>query len=245
MKNTFAFLFAALAPLTLLAEPTLLSVSAAAKNRAAKSVQSDRARLQILHMGGKVVVRPSPDGRFHIAVSDAENLGKKSGFLSSSPKVEAILEEVGQKNLRLRVAAVGSLTPTLRAPEESLLNAEEGVFSLDGSISIGGGPEIGDSYQSNSKRPLCTLTVLVPVAHMEHLSVVNAHGNIEIQNVVFEGAQKDHIVHTQTENGKVSLDRVSNGAYWGPSRGMSAINGCALSLVTKGYEERVAQLFAE
>ncbi len=245
MINTFAFLFAALAPLTLLAGPTLFTLSAPAKNPVAKSVQSVRARLQILHMGGKVILQPSPDRRFRIALSEAENMDKKGGLFSASPKVEAILEEVGEKSLRLRVSANGSLTPTLRAPAEGLLSSEDGVLSLDGSISIGGTPEFGDNYQSNSQRPLCTLTVSVPVDQMEHISVLSAHGDIEVQNVEFAGEMKDHLLHTQTDNGKVILDKVSNGAYWGPSRGMSAINGCYLSLVTKGYESRVAELFAE
>jgi hypothetical protein len=245
MKTTLAFLFAAFTPMVLLAKPPLLSVSAAANTKETKEVRSGRTRLQILHMGGQVTVLESPDGKFHVELSEAQNLGEKSGFLSSSPKVEAILEEVGNRSLRLRVSAKGSRTPSLGAQTDGLLSVAPGLFSVSGNISIGGDVQIGDDSETESNLPLCSLRVWVPIAQLEHLSVISADGPINIENLRFTGNKEDHIVHTQTKNGRVTLRGVRNATSWGPMRGFAAVDGCSVQLVTMGYEQRVAQLFAE
>ncbi len=217
---------------------TLLTLKVGSGQQELRAVSSPRPRLQIRHLGGSVLLLPSPDNAFHIEVSDVAN------------PLTVKLQEVGQQTLLLTTEAQGAKAPLNAAAvdDQEMFRAEEGVFTTSGaSVSIGSGVLQRDELQSasTSGMPQAHLRVLVPMAQMEHISVISAFGPINLNNLVFPGEKDRHILHARTGDGRVTLLDCQNATVWLPTRGFATQGRCLLRLATIGYDERLALMFSE
>lgn len=206
-------------------------------------------RLRVRHFAGPVVVVPSGDNDLHVQVSELRNMPeKRGGFLSRTPAVRVVLEEVSRGNFILTTEAPEGATKADLDAEpdaEPFFQAGPGV-SFGANVQIGGGATPAADPTAGATR--ASLVVAVPVALFQHLSVETGFGDVLIRDFAFPkpvDEQQDYVnvFHGKSGYGKVRLEGVRHARFLAPTQKFSTKAGCAVSIETRGHEEKLDQIF--
>lgn len=207
-------------------------------------------RLRVRHFAGPVVIVPSEDDQMRVRVDETANLPAATGrWLSRTPAIHVVLEEVSRGNFVLTTEAPEGATKAELEPEPApFFTAGPGV-SFGTNVTIGGDEgRPTPAVDPTARATRATLVVEVPTRFFRHLSVVTAFGDVTIRDFRFPkpvGDEEEYanVFHGKTGRGKVRLEGVRHVRFLAPSRNFSTKAGCAASIETNGHEEKLDRLF--